>query len=622
IIIGSSFDNTAGTGAGAAYVYSGADFSLLYQVFGSHPGARMGFSVSGLGDINADSHDDFAISAVRNGLGLAGVVFIYSGQTGLAVDSLVGDEIDDLFGTAIAVAGDMNLDGQPNLVIGAPWSGPGFDGAVYIYALPTLSRLKVFRSSPLSEESFGSRITGIGEFFVDTIGGVLVSGEEILVSATGPTVNPRVGETAIIDILGSGWRHAGYHNGDRFGNGIASLGDIDGNGFNDFAIGAYKYEISPGVAAGRIDIHNAHFDFAFTPPDPDSIVYSLFGASADESFGFEIASIGDISADGVPDFAVSSPKFLSASPGVGFVTVFSGVDGSVIGTVAGQDAGSDFGLRLTVFEDLNADGFPELLIGAPSLTVTGAGKALLYTMNFTADTDGDAVPDNCDNCPNDFNPSQADSDADGIGDACAPNTGVGSNVQVSLPGIGATVTFQTVTASGTTSGSTSPTGPTPPSSFTIIPVFFPRYYDFTTDATFSGAVTVCIQYSEPDTSVDESLLRMLHFVDTSWTDVTTSLNTATNTICGQDMGLSPFVVGVNASCCAVAGDANNSGGVNIADVTYLIARIFAGGAAPPCCQEGDANGSGGINIADVTFLIARIFAGGAAPICGPAGMGC
>ncbi|MCH7879263.1 MAG: dockerin type I repeat-containing protein [candidate division Zixibacteria bacterium] len=78
------------------------------------------------------------------------------------------------------------------------------------------------------------------------------------------------------------------------------------------------------------------------------------------------------------------------------------------------------------------------------------------------------------------------------------------------------------------------------------------------------------------------------------------------------------------SCCVTAGNANgdSSGKVSITDIAFLIARIFAGGAAPPCCEEGDANGSGSVNIADVTYLIARIFAGGPAPICGPAGMGC
>lgn len=74
--------------------------------------------------------------------------------------------------------------------------------------------------------------------------------------------------------------------------------------------------------------------------------------------------------------------------------------------------------------------------------------------------------------------------------------------------------------------------------------------------------------------------------------------------------------------CNIAGDANNNGSVNVTDVTYLIARIFAGGPAPRCCREGDTNGSGLVNIADITYLIALIFAGGPVPVCGPAGMGC
>lgn len=73
-------------------------------------------------------------------------------------------------------------------------------------------------------------------------------------------------------------------------------------------------------------------------------------------------------------------------------------------------------------------------------------------------------------------------------------------------------------------------------------------------------------------------------------------------------------------CCESPGDANSDGKVNIADVTFLIARIFAGGAAPLCNDEADANGDNAVNISDVTFLIARIFAGGAPPVCGATGL--
>ncbi|HSG98825.1 MAG TPA: glycosyl hydrolase [candidate division Zixibacteria bacterium] len=76
------------------------------------------------------------------------------------------------------------------------------------------------------------------------------------------------------------------------------------------------------------------------------------------------------------------------------------------------------------------------------------------------------------------------------------------------------------------------------------------------------------------------------------------------------------------TCCDLAGDTDNSGSVNIADVTHLLGYIFSGGAAPECCEEGDADGAGSVNIGDATYLIARIFSGGASPACGPTGMSC
>ncbi len=77
--------------------------------------------------------------------------------------------------------------------------------------------------------------------------------------------------------------------------------------------------------------------------------------------------------------------------------------------------------------------------------------------------------------------------------------------------------------------------------------------------------------------------------------------------------------GGSCGCCLLAGDANHTGSFNIADVTYMIARIFTGGPAPPCTDEADADGSNTFNIADVTYSIARIFSGGPAPICGTTG---
>ncbi|RKX29264.1 MAG: hypothetical protein DRP47_02190 [Candidatus Zixiibacteriota bacterium] len=68
-----------------------------------------------------------------------------------------------------------------------------------------------------------------------------------------------------------------------------------------------------------------------------------------------------------------------------------------------------------------------------------------------------------------------------------------------------------------------------------------------------------------------------------------------------------------AGCCDLRGDVDNSGGIDVADLTYLVARLFLGGPQPPCVDEGDVDGSGGIDVADLTYLVARLFLGGPPP---------
>ena len=87
-----------------------------------------------------------------------------------------------------------------------------------------------------------------------------------------------------------------------------------------------------------------------------------------------------------------------------------------------------------------------------------------------------------------------------------------------------------------------------------------------------------------------------------------------------DGGGGPFANGaqidgfeVSFGCCQLGGNVNGLGGIDIADVTYLVAFAFKGGPAPPCPEEGNVNGVGGTDIADVTYLVAFAFKGGPAP---------
>lgn len=102
-----------------------------------------------------------------------------------------------------------------------------------------------------------------------------------------------------------------------------------------------------------------------------------------------------------------------------------------------------------------------------------------------------------------------------------------------------TMTFSNVTQTGSTSLSTAPAGPPPPQGFKIGNP--PTYFDISTTASFSGPVTVCISYAGVSYA-NESKIRLLHYENGAWVDVTTSVNTATKIVCGSVSSFSPFAL--------------------------------------------------------------------------------
>jgi len=104
-------------------------------------------------------------------------------------------------------------------------------------------------------------------------------------------------------------------------------------------------------------------------------------------------------------------------------------------------------------------------------------------------------------------------------------------------GNGVTVTFPAVVTPGDTGATTSNTGPTPPAGFAVGTP--PTFYDVTTTATYVPPVSVCITYN-PAQFGDPNSLRLFHFENNAWVDVTTSNDTTNHVICGRVSSLSPF----------------------------------------------------------------------------------
>jgi len=126
----------------------------------------------------------------------------------------------------------------------------------------------------------------------------------------------------------------------------------------------------------------------------------------------------------------------------------------------------------------------------------------------------------------------------------AGNTQTGNDVTVNI-GNGVTVNFKNVTGSGNTTLDIKTSGPPPPSGFKLGPSALPVYYDINTDASFEGNITICIPYDDTGlTPAEENNLKLYVFETPpgDWIDITSSLDTDGNIICGTVTHLTYFAI--------------------------------------------------------------------------------
>lgn len=229
--------------AGRAVVYSGADGAVLYTyVGGGHD--RLGLCVAAAGDVNNDGRADFIIGSPQDdpGFSQTGRAVVYSGATGLPLWTYVGEATFDRFGASAAALGDINNDGFGDFVIGAPQhAGTAvLAGRVYVYSGKTGALIRMHDGEALGDY-FGISVAGPGDVNHDGVPDVLVGAyfnnpTDVLVNSGRAYVYSGA-DGSIIHTF------SGEKPGDELGYSVAAVGDVDNDGWADVLVGARDHDV-------------------------------------------------------------------------------------------------------------------------------------------------------------------------------------------------------------------------------------------------------------------------------------------------------------------------------------------------------------------------------------------
>jgi len=317
-------------GDGAITIFDGAlPDSVLAVIAGFTPLEKFGASVADAGDLDGDGHDDLAVGAPGAAIAgeAAGRVYVFAGAAGARTPAHVLEgHAGELFGTAVAAAGDVNADHRADLVVGAP--GVGGIGRAYVFdGGPAFGGAPDRTLNAGIPGPFGLVVAGIGDVNGDGAGDLLVSA---------PPLPGGNGSDAVHLFFGSPSPGRldrlileGESVGDGFGSSFAPLGDVDHDGFADFAIGAPLADRSGGDA-GAVFIYFGTSRFV---PVPGLVID---GRAPDEFLGSALAGGTDLDGDGVPDLVIGAP---GAYAGAGRVDVlFGGSDSLADLAIAGAPA--------------------------------------------------------------------------------------------------------------------------------------------------------------------------------------------------------------------------------------------------------------------------------------------
>jgi hypothetical protein len=340
LIVGVPADSTYASASGAAFVVPGpisADEELGsagIAILGTTASEQVGWSVAGAGDVDNDGYDDVLVGAYGRSSSKGAAFLAYGPFTSVHYSTTMditmpGEATGDEAGCAVAGLGDVDGDGNDDIIVGAQAeSSAGSEtGAAYVLYGP------------------------IGTTYTLGYADAKLTGE-------------------------SDWDNAGYS--------VSSAGDVDGDGNDDILVGS-RWEDSGGTAAGAC--------YLITGPVTGTASLStaqakLIGSAANEAAGSSVAGIGDLDGDSYGELLVGAEGHASLGTNTGAAFV---VLGPLTGTLALTDqawatiqseaVGDKLGYAVAAGRDMDGDGVPDVVLGAPyeDGNGTSSGGAFLFS---------------------------------------------------------------------------------------------------------------------------------------------------------------------------------------------------------------------------------------------------
>lgn len=366
---------------------SGADASFM----GESPVDRAGFDVAGVGDVNGDGLNDILIGApddddAGNNAGQTYLIFGKTSGWEMRTDlsnadaSFVGESSGNVSGFALAGVGDVNGDGFDDFIIGAPWNESR--GQVYLI----LGKAEGWQMrTPLSQsdasflgETTGSDagwyVSGGGDYNGDGLSDILIGA---------PKWNQALGRAYLIFGKETGWAMRtnlnqadasfnGVETREEVGWSLADLGDVDGDGFGDFLLGAPGDQDIGSVADNSHLVYGKASGWAKNTPVTQAAA-KFVGEHPNDDSGWNVGPAGDVNGDGFNDFLIGAYRSSANGYRSGKAYLYLGGPDRYSGlyplsiphaSFIGQNAGDIAGWSVNLLGDINGDGYDDFSVGS------------------------------------------------------------------------------------------------------------------------------------------------------------------------------------------------------------------------------------------------------------------